>query len=38
MNIDSHSALNKTLEVSPEVMQMLCGLLEREVTTDNQEK
>ena len=34
MNINSLSLLNKTVQVTPQVMRMLGGLLEREVTRD----
>ena len=34
MNINSISLLNKTVQVTPQVMRMLGGLLEREVTRD----
>ena len=37
MNINSLSLLDKTVQVSPQVMQMLGGLLEREVTRDDPE-
>ena len=35
MNIDSLSLLDKTVQVTPQVMRMLGGLLEREVTKDD---
>ena len=37
MNINSLSFLDKTVQVTPQVMQMLGGLLEREVTKDDPE-
>ena len=37
MNINSLSLLGKTVQVTPQVLQMLCGLLEREVTRDDPE-
>ena len=37
MNINSLSLLDKTVQVSPQVMRMLGGLLEREVTRDDPE-
>ena len=37
MNINSLSLLDKTLQVTPQVMRMLGGLLEREVTRDDPE-
>ena len=37
MNINSRSLLNKTVHVTPQVMRMLRGLLEREVTRDDPE-
>ena len=37
MNINSLSLLDKTMQVTPRVMQMLGGLLEREVTRDDLE-
>ena len=37
MNINSLSLLDKTVQVTPQVMRMLGGLLEREVTRDNPE-
>ena len=37
MNINSLSLLNKTVQVTPQVMRMLGGLLEREVTSDDPE-
>ena len=37
MNINSLSFLDKTVQVTPQVMQMLGGLLEREVTRDDPE-
>ena len=37
MNINSLSLLDKTVQVTPQVMQMLCGLLEREVNRDHSE-
>ena len=37
MNINSLSLLNKTVQVTPQKMRMLGGLLEREVTRDNNE-
>ena len=37
MNIDSLSLLDKTVQVTPQVMRMLGGLLEREVTRDDPE-
>ena len=37
MNINSLSILNKTVQVTPQVMLMLSGLLEREVTRDDPE-
>ena len=37
MNINSLSLLDKTVQVTPQVMQMLGGLLEREVTRDDPE-
>ena len=37
MNINSLSLLNKTVQVTPQVMRMLGGLLEREVTRDDPE-
>ena len=37
MNINSLSLLDKTVKVTPQVMRMLGGLLEREVTTDDPE-
>ena len=38
MNINSLSLLNKTVQVTPQVMRMLGGLLEREVTRDDPER
>ena len=38
MNINSLSLLNKTVQVTPHVMRMLGGLLEREVTRDDPER
>ena len=35
LNINSLSLLDKTVQVTPQVMQMLSGLLEREVTSDD---
>ena len=35
MNINSLSLLDKTMQVTPQVMRMLSGLLEREVTRDD---
>ena len=35
MNINSLSLLDKTVQVTPQVMRMLGGLLEREVTRDD---
>ena len=35
MNINSLSFLDKTIQVAPQVMQMLSGLLEREVTRED---
>ena len=35
MNINIHSLLDKTVQVTPQVMRMLGGLLEREVTRDD---
>ena len=37
MNINSLSLLDKTVQVTPQVMRMLSGLLEREVTRDDPE-
>ena len=37
MNINSRSLLDKTVQVTPQVMRMMGGLLEREVTRDNPE-
>ena len=37
MNINSLSLLDKTVQVTPQVMLMLGGLLEREVTRDDPE-
>ena len=37
MNINSLSLLDKTVQVTPQVMRMLVGLLEREVTRDDPE-
>ena len=37
MNINSISLLDKTVQVTPQVMRMLGGLLEREVTRDDPE-
>ena len=37
MNINSPSLLDKTVQVTPQVMRMLGGLLEREVTRDDTE-
>ena len=37
MNINSLSSLDKTVQVTPQVMRMLGGLLEREVTRDDPE-
>ena len=37
MNINSFSLLHKTVQVTPQVMRMLGGLLEREVTRDDPE-
>ena len=37
MNINSLSLLGKTVQVTPQVMRMLGGLLEREVTRDDPE-
>ena len=37
MNINSLSLLDKTVQVTPQVMRMLGGLLEREVTRDDRE-
>ena len=37
MNINSLSLLDKTVRVTPQVMRMLGGLLEREVTRDDPE-
>ena len=37
MNINSLSLLDKTVQVTPQVMRMLVGLLEREVTSDDPE-
>ena len=37
MNINSLSFLDKTVQVKPQVMRMLGGLLEREVTRDDPE-
>ena len=37
MNINSLSLLDKTVQVTPQVMRMLNGLLEREVTRDDPE-
>ena len=37
MNINSFSLLDKTVRVTPQVMRMLGGLLEREVTRDDPE-
>ena len=37
MNINSLSLLDKTVQVTPQVMQMLGELLEREVTSDGPE-
>ena len=38
MNINSLSLLNKTAQVTPQVMRMLSGLLEREVNGDDDPK
>ena len=38
MNINSLSLLDKTVQVTLQVMQMLGGLLEREVTRDDPER
>ena len=38
MNINSLSLLDKTVQVTPQVMRMLGGLLEREVTRDDPER
>ena len=37
MNINSLSLLDKTVQVTPQVLRMLSGLLEREVTRDDHE-
>ena len=37
LNINRLSLLNKTMQVTPEVMRILSGLLEREVTRDDPE-
>ena len=37
MNINSLSLLDKTVQITPQVMRMLGGLLEREVTRDDPE-
>ena len=37
MNINSLSLLDKTVQLTPQVMRMLGGLLEREVTRDDPE-
>ena len=37
MNINSLSLLDKTVQVTPQVMRMLGGLFEREVTRDDTE-
>ena len=37
MNINSLSMLDKTVQITPQVMRMLGGLLEREVTRDDPE-
>ena len=37
MNINSFSLLDKTVQITPQVMRMLGGLLEREVTRDDPE-
>ena len=37
MNINSLSLLDKTVQVTPQVMRMLGGLLERDVTRDDPE-
>ena len=37
MNINILSLLDKTVQVTPAVMRMLCGLLKREVTRDDPE-
>ena len=37
MNINSLSLLDKSVQVTPQVMWMLGGLLEREVTKNDQE-
>ena len=37
MNINSLSLLDKTVQVTPQVMRLLGGLLEREVTRDDPE-
>ena len=37
MNINSLSLLDKTVQVTPQVMRMMGGLLEREVTRDDPE-
>ena len=37
MNINNLSLLDKTIQVTPQVMWMLGGLLEREVTRDDPE-
>ena len=37
MNINSLSFLDKTVQVTPQVMRMLGGLFEREVTRDDPE-
>ena len=38
MNINSLSLLDKTVQVTPQVMRILGGLLEREVTRDDAER
>ena len=38
MNINSLSLLDKTVQVTPQVVRMLDGLLEREVTGDDHER
>ena len=37
MNINSISMLDKTVQITPQVIRMLCCLLEREVTRDDRE-
>ena len=37
MNVNSRSLLDKTVQITPQVMRMLGGLLEREVTRDDPE-